>query len=422
MRDVILTLIVFGSIPFIFRQPFIGLLMWIWLGIMNPHRLTWGFAYSMPFAQIVAIALFVSLLVNARKLHKFHLDGVSISLILLSVWIGVSPWFSFHPESEMYYWQRAFKIQLMVLIAYFVVGDRDHFQKLIAVLALSVGYYGIKGGLFTIATAGSYRVWGPVGTFIEDNNTLALAVIMTIPLYWYLRTEVTNKWLKSACVAAMIVSAASALGSHSRGGFLALVAMAVFLWLKSDKKAWLGAAIVMAVPVVLIAMPEHWMERMSTISEYDQDASAMGRINAWWVAWNVAVDRFPIGAGFAMYEADVFARYAPEPDKVHAAHSIYFQILGEHGFFGLFLFLSAFTLAWFAGSDIIRIAKRDPSFGWAGNLASMAQVSLLGYAVGGAFLSLSYFDLPYYIAATLSILRARLRMPVQQGPGPRMAR
>ena len=33
--------------------------------------------------------------------------------------------------------------------------------------------------------------------------------------------------------------------------------------------------------------------------------------------------------------------------------------------------------------------------GWSNHLASMIQVSLIGYLVGGAFLSLAYFDLPY---------------------------
>jgi hypothetical protein len=36
----------------------------------------------------------------------------------------------------------------------------------------------------------------------------------------------------------------------------------------------------------------------------------------------------------------------------------------------------------------------------------MCQVSLLGYAVGGAFLSLSYFDLPYDVMVLVVLTRA----------------
>ena len=78
---------------------------------------------------------------------------------------------------------------------------------------------------------------------------------------------------------------------------------------------------------------------MDTIATYDQDSSAMGRINAWWMAWNLASSQFVCG-GYEIYNPTIFSMYAPNPFDVHAAHSIYFQILGEQGFIGLFLYLS----------------------------------------------------------------------------------
>ena len=40
---------------------------------------------------------------------------------------------------------------------------------------------------------------------------------------------------------------------------------------------------------------------------------------------------------------------------------------------------------------------------WARNLAAMLQVSIVGYAVGGAFLGLAYFDLYYHLVAMMVI-------------------
>jgi putative inorganic carbon (hco3(-)) transporter len=405
MRDLILTAIVFGSVPFILRNPFVGLLMWIWLGLMNPHRLTWGFAFDMPFAQIVAICTLVSILFNQKKLSPPPHDRVVFALVMFFVWLNVSPLFAFHPEDELALWLRAIKVQFMCLIALVVVGNRNQLHKLIWVLALSIGVFGIKGGIFTILTGGGHRVWGPAGSFIADNNQLALAVIMTIPLFNYLRLQSENKWIQRACATAMILSFIGALGSQSRGALLGLIAMGALLFLKSRHKGPILILLILAVPVVLVLMPESWMARMSTIQTYEQDASAMGRINTWIMAWNLAVDRFPIGGGFGTWALDVFQRYAPDPSVVLVAHSIYFHMLGDHGFVGLILFLAIFGFAWLNGSWVIRISSKTKNMEWARDLAAMCQVSLIGYLVGGAFLSLTYFDLPYYVVVSLILVR-----------------
>lgn len=405
MRDLILTAFIFGTIPFILRNPFYGLLMWVWLGMMNPHRLTWGFAFSMPFAQIVAVCTLVAMLVHSKKLNKFPVDRVTILLVVFVLWLGVSPLFAFHPEEELDLWLRAFKVQFMCLAALILVVNRDQLNKLVWVLALSVAFFGIKGGLFTIVTAGGHRVWGPPGSFIADNNQLALAIIMVIPLLNYLRLQAGNTWINKGCIAAMLLCIAGALGTQSRGALLGLLGMGIFLFLKSSKKGIVFIILIMSVPAVLMLMPEAWMERMSTITTYEQDASAMGRINAWIMAWNLALDRFPIGGGFATWAADVYQIYAPDPSKVLVAHSIYFHILGDHGFMGLSLFILIFIFSWMNGSWVIRQAITHEQLGWASELAAMCQVSLIGYLIGGAFLSLTYFDLPYYIVMSMALLR-----------------
>lgn len=418
MRDLLLTAIVIGSIPFILRNPFIGLLMWVWLGIMNPHRFMWGFAYSMPFAQIVAICTLIGLLIRSKQLFKFPTDRVTIALVLFVLWMGVSPLFSFHPEQEFELWLKPIKIQFMVLVAFLVVGTRDHLHKLTWVLALSVGFFGIKGGLFTIISAGQHRVWGPAGSFIFDNNTLALATIMVVPLFRYLQLHSVNPWVKRGCLAAMVLCMVSAIGSQSRGAFLALGAMGIFLAMKSRQKGLIVVLALAALPVAWFLMPESWTARMSTIQNYEQDSSAMGRINGWITAWNLAVDRFPIGGGFAIVEPDVYLRYAPDPTILLVAHSIYFQVLGHHGFAGLALFLMIFGFAWLNGGWIVRNTKDRPDLDWARDLAAMCQVSLVGYAVGGAFLNLTYFDLPYYIVVILVVLRGLVKRELATPPIP----
>jgi putative inorganic carbon (hco3(-)) transporter len=283
------------------------------------------------------------------------------------------------------------------------------------VLAASVGFYGIKGGLFVLATGGAYKVFGPDQTFIGDNNAMALALVMAVPLLRYLQLHSVNKWAKRGCLAGLVLCVISALGSYSRGALLALLAMGVFLWVKGKNRGVMLLFAALALPLISF-MPDEWMDRMNTIKDYDEDRSALGRISAWWMAWNLARDRFPIGGGFEIWSDSAFAKYSPTPEFVHAAHSIYFQVLGEHGFVGLFLFLCIFFAAFLTGSSIIRLAKAVPELVWAVDLAKMCQVSLIAFAVGGAFLSLSYYDFPYYIAAVMVVLKRLVvaSLPVTQ--------
>jgi putative inorganic carbon (HCO3(-)) transporter len=288
------------------------------------------------------------------------------------------------------------KIDLMVLAAMVVLYSKKHITMLTWVLVGSLGFYGVKGGFFTLATGGVYRVWGPEGSYIGGNNEVALALVMIIPLMRFLQLTTESVWVKRGLLLSMLLCAAAALGSQSRGAFLAIAAMAGVFWWRSDKKVVVAGLLVLAGVALLSFMPDTWWARMDSIGSYQDDSSANGRINAWWMAWNLAKANF-FGGGFMVYRPDLFALYAPNPSDVHAAHSIYFMVLGEHGFVGLFLFLLLWYFVWRSAERLRIEGQKLPQTQWLSHLGAMCQVSLAGYAVGGAFLSLAYYDLPYNI-------------------------
>jgi probable O-glycosylation ligase (exosortase A-associated) len=190
--------------------------------------------------------------------------------------------------------------------------------------------------------------------------------------------------------------------------------MGAFLWLKSRQKLGLALLAIIAIPPLIAFMPGQWGERMDSISAYEEDESAQGRFNAWWMAYNLAKERPLIGGGFEVTTPELFWRYAPNPADIHAAHSIYFQALGEHGFVGLGLYLLLGFLTWRTGSWIIRNTEQLKDFQWAFNLATMIQVSLVGFAVGGTFLSLLYFDVPYYLMGAMVVIRVLVEKELRE--------
>jgi probable O-glycosylation ligase (exosortase A-associated) len=303
----------------------------------------------------------------------------------------------------------------MTLVAIITLNSKQDIKAFTYVVGLSLGFYGAKGGVFTILSGGSNHVFGPEGSYIADNNDLALALVTTLPIIWYLRLTSDNKWLRLAFSGLAILVLISVVGSYSRGALLAGAVMLSFLWLKSRGKATTGLALVLVVSLVFMVMPEQWFERMRSIDDYHADASALGRLNAWQFAMNIAETNL-LGGGFNVFTPRMFTQYAPEPLNHHAAHSIYFQVLGEHGFIGLSLFLFLMLFTWLTARRIRKLTQDRAEMKWAFDLATMCQVSVIGYAVGGAFLTLAYFDLYYDLIALIVVLERWVCMQAREMP------
>ena len=405
MRDIVLAALVGALLIAVFKHPVVGAYLWAWLSLMNPHKLTYGFAFRLPFAQAAAAVTLVMFLATKQK-QSLPFTGVVVCLFAMVVWMSFTSLFAMaDTDSVSQRWIYIIKMVLMLLVTWMLITDAKQLRVLIWIVTFSVCFFGIKGGVWTVLTGGGGRVWGPPGGMLEENNALAVALVMLTPILYFLRQTETNKWLRRLLLFSMVTVVFSILGSQSRGALLALLSMSLFLGLKGKYPVRTSLLIVLGVVIAISFMPDSWTRRMETLNTYEEDTSAMSRIWTWKTLWAAALDRPIVGVGFGADNLAVFSRYAPIDGffaifagKVFVAHSIYLQMLGEHGFVGLSLFLGLGATTWFTASSIASKCKDDPEFGsWMPLLMRMVQVSLIGYAAGGAFLSLAYLDLPYYI-------------------------
>lgn len=395
MRDILLTLILASMLPVSLRRPFIGALVFAVISLANPHRLTWGFAYDQPWAQMYALATLAGILFTRERIVGDSIRRYLPVLVYLA-WMGVTTAYAFDHPSAMFRWQQIIKVHLMCLVTLMLLTDWKRVKQLVWVAVCSIGFYGLKGGIFTITTGGEFRVWGPPSSAIEDNNHLAVGLVMMLPLMYWLFTQTQKKWLRALIVFSALMTATAIFGSHSRSAFLGIGAISIFLLLKSQHKFSVGLVAIIAGAMLASFMPEDYWERMETIRTYQEDSSAMGRINVWHTAVAIANDRIT-GGGFEYYNPQVFARYAPNPEDVHASHSIYFQALGEHGWIGFAIFMFIWAYTWSRCRRIIRLADDSDDGRAQALLARMIQVSMVGFAVGGAFVNIGNWDMDYYL-------------------------
>jgi probable O-glycosylation ligase (exosortase A-associated) len=397
MRDIIITVMVFATLPYILRYPWYGVLTWSWLSYMNPHRLAWGFAYDMPFAQIVAIVLLLSLLVSKEKksLPSNSLVFVWISFL---VWLSISTLFAVYPDLAFDNWIKVLKIQLTTFVTLMLMRDFQRINQLIWVIIASIGFYSVKGGIFTFMTGGSYHVFGPAGSDIQDNNALAVAILMIVPLMIYVGRFPPRPWVQKIMPFCIFFSLASVIGSQSRGAVLAIIAVGAFYWWKSKNKLFTATVFAMLTTLAVVFMPASWHERVDSIAEFQEDSSSMERIRAWEYSIAIANDRLT-GGGFSSWSLENYYKYKIWSQKAFVAHSIYFSVLNDGGWPGLFLFLLILLLMWRQLRNVIKLTEKDPERGNYTFLAKMLQISIIAFMAGGSFLSLSYFDLAWHFMA-----------------------
>lgn len=395
---------VFGSLPFVLKRPYIGALVCAWLGYMNPHRYSWGPAYNFPFVAVVAVVTLLAFFLSSEK-KEFPHNVVVLLLFVFLAWVTLTTFTALNPIGAIMEWNRFWKIQVLNFLAIYLFQSRERINWLLGVIAFSIGFYAFKGGLFTLKTGGVYMVSGPADSFITGNTEIGFAATVILPLIFYFWIIAEKKWQKNLLILVLILSAIGIIGTHSRGAFLAFGVLCGYFWLVSRRKIITLIILACVVPVLFTVMPDSYFTRMETIQTYEEDASAMGRINAWHFAFNLANDRPLLGGGANAFTRDLFARYAPEPQRVHDAHSIYFEILGEQGYPGLVLFVGILYFS-FRNCAVVKKKTRDVlNLKWAFDLSRMLQASFVAYAVGGAFLGLAYFDLLYHLVALTVLLR-----------------
>jgi putative inorganic carbon (hco3(-)) transporter len=206
------------------------------------------------------------------------------------------------------------------------------------------------------------------------------------------------------------------VGTWSRGGFIGLAVLGIGMVVLTKRKIRSLAIVGSVAFVVMGVASQAYFDRLSTIEGAEGDSSFMGRVFVWRISLVIAQDHPIFGVGFhGVQDPGIFHYYAtkveiPEEYKnnlpiAKAAHSIYFEVLGDLGFVGLGLFLALIALSFYNVGRAARFAKGKPDLQWIYELAHMLRLTLIAYCVSGAGVSMGYFEFFYVNITVIAIVR-----------------
>lgn len=398
MRGLVFFLVFLSSLPLIFISPFYGVLIWYVFSLGNFHTLIFGPLASLNYAYVIAILTGASWLFSRTDKKQLPLTPLAVLTLLFAVWITFTSVFALGPAEDV--WQRWFiveKILLMCLVGYALTTTRQRVDQLIWAVVLTVGFWGVKGAIWGILHGGG-RIHGPDGGMLADNNDFGLGLILILPLIFYHWHLAANRLVRRALMAMGFLVAVGVLLTYSRGALIGVCAMGAIFWLRSRAKFSTGLLIAALAISVYAFAPGDWFDRMGTIESYQDDGSAMGRIHLWKVSLRIAQVHPVTGGGFRVtfwptVTNDMLrGTDLPRLTIPRAAHSIYFDVLSEHGWIGLALFLMIALYSWRNCAWLIRRSRDRPDLAWANLLGRMGQAVMVGYLTAGAFASQAYLD------------------------------
>lgn len=428
MRDILFVLIFPLILYAVFKRPFIGAAMWLWVAMFFPNGWVYSFAGSFRYNFIIVVFAIISY-VNWKDKQKNEKDTLTFLILLFIFWTLITSIFTISiPEIVWSEWIEFLKVTLLFIFTISVLRTQLHINVLIWALVLSIGFYGCLEGLKYISSGGAHRIAGLRGHILGDRNELALAFNMLLPLIAYLISISKMKLVKIGLFCVIVLLIVAIIGTYSRGGTLALIIVGGYFWLQSKHKVLYAVILAISFTIASNYVPSSWFNRMDTLETAQKDSSFLGRVLAWKHATMVAND-YPItGGGFKAgqtsyvwwsYDAAGSFNSLIDTSQMHtvgfkAAHSIYFQVLGDHGYVGLLMFLSILITAYFKMGKNIRLAKLHESDKSLIQLCKYLKVSLIAYCAGGAGVSLAYFDMLYAILALTVVIEHKIILPAKK--------
>ena len=415
MRQVVLIVVVIALCGLGLAGPEMAVLSYVWFSLLRPDALAYS---TLPFSMLLAVVALLSSLRYIGRATNLLQSWIAGLLILQQFPVALSVVFAVNTALCVEPYNRYIRIVIMALLIPVVIDSETWLRRLMILMPCSMGVIALKFGVFSMVFGGAGLVKGYTG-LIGDSNGLSLAMATVLGLCLYGRDLTPRFWLKCLLLVMAVFSVVTVVMAGSRGNMLAVGCVLLLVIFRSKYKL-LGA-----VGVVLLTMPalylagDRFSNRMATISDYEEDASAAGRLDFWKAALKMSKDYPVFGVGYGEKNYITLASKYLKRENHWVVHNTYLQTLVDCGVIEFVLYTATLwgAILWL-GFSVRRMRKLKPE--WVAYPLAL-QTSLVGFAAGSTFYSRGDFEFMYIVCMTAAswqlIERRELRLMEEKALG-----
>ena len=409
LRTIFVAVVLILGWGFALQSTLYALGLYLWIAYFRPETWAWSDIFTTLNLSYIAGAYLVLRTVLSGA--AFRLPLRSGLLFIYLAWALVSTWQGLHYDYSMPYWQEFAKAVIISYLITVVVQSTADLRFVFLVITFSLGFEAVKQGWLQLVLNPGAPNTNRI-PFLGDNNLVAIGMSMLLPIVAALAAT-SHGWQKRLFQFMSIGVLYRAISTYSRGGLMSLAALGGMHFWRSPYKLRTAAALLLAVALILPALPAQYWDRMATITApaEDRDESQTGRLYFWQVAVAMAYDHPVLGIGHRGYEAayDEYDRSLGEYGSMRAVHSVWFGVLAESGWPGLLLYIGIVISSWFACVRVRRSAERGVVPKEIGAYATALESGLVAFIVGGTFVSFQYSEmLWHYFGLTIALERVAM--------------
>lgn len=394
------------------KRPFLWVLGYIYVDIVSPQAIAWGFLGSIPLSLVFFAAAFGGWLVlDSKEGSRF-----TFRQVLMVAFFGLCAWTTMNaafPEAAAAKWSWVWKSLLVGIFLPLTLRTRARVEAAVLIIVLAAGSIMISAGIKTVLSGGGYGTLNSyvrTNTGIYEGSTMSTVAITLIPLIVWLarhgtifppdwRTKLFAAGLAFACLLTPI-------GTQTRTGLLCIAVLFVLALRDMKRRVLLLGVMGVVGMMALPFLPDSYLERMGTIKTHQADTSASTRVAVWMHTLEDVKER-PMGGGFDAFLGNELRYKTREVvgsgnnvkieandviDKGRAYHSAYFEVLGEQGWLGLAIWLALQAIG-LIQLELVRWRLRKsthPEDRSDASLANALQIAHVVYLFGSLFVGIAY--------------------------------